>query len=548
MYMRFQKRSVSLLFVCLFLFGSNLVGQNFNQVSKLVPAVQNGTDAFGVAVAIDKNTAIIGAHVDSYDQLEKDSLSAAGSVYFYEKIDNITWVEKQKLTAADRGATDFFGKHVDINGDYAIVGSSDEDHNLLGVDSLNNSGSAYVFERGADGMWFQKQKLVASDRAKMQYFGTDVAIYGNYAFIGASGENMNVAGADSLFFAGAVYVFKRNSSGTWQEVQKLVSSDRVAHQQFGVGLAAYGNTCIIGANGEARDQLGLNPVQNSGAVYVFEQSSGGIWEEKQKVVTSDRGVSDNVGLSLAIHENTFVIGTAQEDHNANGTDSLSNTGSAYVITRNAGGAWQEQQKIVAPDRESEDEFGHYVDVDGETVAVGSYHHDYDVNKTNYLSDAGAAYLFELKNNSWDFAQKIVPNDRGNAGWYGAVGISDNTVLVGAQMSPSPIGAGLFTPIGSVYAYSLPSVSGTVYNDYNKNCIQDSNEPGVKGSLGVVIPENEVIVTDENGTWYLNQIDTGSHTVIFDTTGHHDHYCNYKVDFSISSNDTAKVLNSFGIAL
>ena len=50
--------------------------------------------------------------------------------------------ETQKLIASDGAASDYFGQSVNISGDYAIVGAHGND------DGGSQSGSAYIFEKG----------------------------------------------------------------------------------------------------------------------------------------------------------------------------------------------------------------------------------------------------------------------------------------------------------------------------------------------------------------------------------------------------------------
>ena len=57
------------------------------------------------------------------------------------------------------------------------------------------------FERGADGTWQEKQKLLASDAAASNNFGISVAITGNYAIVGSK-EN-------------SAYIFERGADGKW---------------------------------------------------------------------------------------------------------------------------------------------------------------------------------------------------------------------------------------------------------------------------------------------------------------------------------------------
>jgi hypothetical protein len=90
-----------------------------------------------------------------------------------------------KLTASDGTSWDQFGGSVSISGDYAIVGASEDNDN-----GNNDSGSAYVFER-INSSWTEIAKLTASDGASEDYFGLSVSISGDYAIVGALGDDDN---------------------------------------------------------------------------------------------------------------------------------------------------------------------------------------------------------------------------------------------------------------------------------------------------------------------------------------------------------------------
>ena len=105
-----------------------------------------------------------------------------------------------------------------ISGDYAIVGATGDD------DKASDSGSAYIFERDPNGNWNgnwgeKKQKLLASDGWPEDRFGGSVSISGNYALIGAIGDD------DKGSHSGSAYLFERDPSGNWTEKKKLLASE-----------------------------------------------------------------------------------------------------------------------------------------------------------------------------------------------------------------------------------------------------------------------------------------------------------------------------------
>ena len=59
---------------------------------------------------------------------------------------------------------DIFGRSVSISGNYAIVGSPQDN------DNGNNSGVAYIFERDASGNWNQNSKIIADEPSNDDFF------------------------------------------------------------------------------------------------------------------------------------------------------------------------------------------------------------------------------------------------------------------------------------------------------------------------------------------------------------------------------------------
>jgi hypothetical protein len=88
------------------------------------------------------------------------------------------------------------------------------------------------------------------------------------------------------------------------------------------------------------------------------------------------------------------VGAYNEDHDASGNVGLNNAGSAYIFERDTSGNWSQKQKIVANDRQVEDGFGYSVAISGNCAIVGAYWEDHDVNDTNYVGNAGSAYIFK----------------------------------------------------------------------------------------------------------------------------------------------------------
>ena len=110
--------------------------------------------------------------------------------------------------------------------------------------------------------------------------------------------------------------------------------------------------------------------------------------ESIRLISSDHDDGDELGWSVAVDDDTLVIGALGDDD----TENLS--GSAYVFTRVAGG-WTQAGKLTASDPKEDAGFGHAVAVHGDTIVVGAYEEDYidPDDSINNLTDSGAAYVF-----------------------------------------------------------------------------------------------------------------------------------------------------------
>ncbi|GAI98768.1 unnamed protein product, partial [marine sediment metagenome] len=264
-----------------------------------------------------------------------------------------TWSQEQKLLASDGASDDYFARSVSIAGNYAIIGAYGDD------DNGSESGSAYIFKR--DGTtWAEQTKLLASDGTYSDYFGYSVSIDGDYVVVGANQDGEN---------SGSAYIFKRDGA-TWTEEAKLTASDGVTGDKFGWSVSISGDYAILGANQD--DDNGLS----SGSAYVFTRS-GSTWIQQAKLLPSDGATYDYFGNSVSLDGDTAIIGARGDDDNGDWS------GSAYIFTR-SGTNWTEEQKLLASDGVAYDYFGCSVSIDGEYAIVGVYGAD---------DDKGSAYVF-----------------------------------------------------------------------------------------------------------------------------------------------------------
>jgi Leucine-rich repeat (LRR) protein len=328
----------------------------------------------------------------------------AGAAYILER-SGYNWSEVAKLTASDGAAWDQFGYSVSISGDYAVVGAwGDEDNG-------EKSGSAYVFER-INGVWTQVTKLIPNDGGEQDRFGWSVSISGNYIVIGAYGKS------DSVSYSGAAYVFER-INGVWTQVVKLIANDPSANY-FGYAVSVSGDYAVSTALSS----------DSFGSVYVFKRENG-VWTQTHKL--NSNLPSDNFGETVIISNNRIVVG-------AYGSGDYK--GSAYVFERN-GETWTSTYLSVA-DGAYRDYFGASVAIYDDHIIIGAPGDD------DHGETSGSVYIFEYDGDLWSQVSKLTASDstaNDNYGYFLAT--NGDYMLVGSYADDDN-----GTNSGSVYAYSL----------------------------------------------------------------------------------------------
>ena len=334
-------------------------GTTWTQQAKLTAEDGEIGDSFGYSVSINGEYALVGAPLKNVSGFE------SGVAYIFKRNATI-WYQQAKLVSSDIiKAFDMFGSSVCIDGDYALIGAS--------FDGLGK-GAAYVFKRSGT-TWYQQAKLTPKIRfpgllislALGDSFGCSVALDGDYALIGAEGDD-SFNGLD----AGAAYVFKRIGN-RWYQQDRLMASEGLFFQHmddyFGCSVDIDGDYALIGANAEHVDG---EPI---GTAYVFKRQ-GMRWIEQERITASDAEFVDGFGHSVSLDDNYALIGCPSYRNN-------SVSGVGYLFERNED-IWYEQDMFAAGYGQH---FAWSVSLDNGSVLIGAWGDDVgDVQ-------AGSAYLF-----------------------------------------------------------------------------------------------------------------------------------------------------------
>jgi hypothetical protein len=344
---------------------------------------------FGASVALCGDIALVGCPQDGFPP------SKTGAAYLFHVRGRKPEVEK--LSAIDARDGDRFGSSVALTGSTALIGAP----------NAQLAGAAYVFQLGGVQSSKTIARLTASDAIAGDQFGHSVSIDGDLALVGSPRKHSGKPES------GAAYLFQQDGQGQWQEVAKLTADDVEAFKGFGWSVAISGQTAFIGAYGDNA----AGPL--CGAVYVFQCDASGRWISVAKLTAADATAFAGFGWSLAVDDDTAVIGAYADSAGETGL------GAVYVFHRDAADSWRQVAKLSANDAVEGDRFGYSVSVSGESIAVGSPIH-------NHCS--GAVYVFRVDpTGKWRRFGKYLASDSRALDWFGAaLAMSGDALLVGAN--------------------------------------------------------------------------------------------------------------------
>jgi hypothetical protein len=368
------------------------------QIAKLVASDGTEDDRFGWSVAATDGMVVVGAWLDD------DKGTDSGSVYVFKRSSTGQYEQVSKLVASDGAAGDEFGHDVAATDDMVVVGAQLHD------DKGSDSGSVFVFGKNSTGQYEQVSKLLANDGAEGDRFGRAVAATDGMVVVGAYLDD------DRGSSSGSVYVFEKNSTGQYEQMNKLVASDGDVNDNFGWALAATDGMVVVGARWD--DDKGTD----SGSVYVFEKNRTGQYEQVSKLVASDGAAAgDEFGSRVAVADGIVVAGAWLDD------DKGADSGSVYVFEKNSTGQFQQVSKLMASDGVAGDHFGIRLAATNSMVVVGAWRDD------DRGVNSGSVYVFE-KNSTGQYEQvsKLVASDGAAGDEFGyGVAATDSMVVVGA---------------------------------------------------------------------------------------------------------------------
>lgn len=216
----------------------------------IVPVDSEAGDRFGYAVALDGETAVIGAPGKDGNR---------GVTYVFTRSGD-TWTQVVKLAASDRQIDDFFGAAVAVAGDTVLVGA---------YNAMAQIGEAYVFERQGEA-WPQTQLLLAPVPTAPEVYGYQVALSGPYAAVAGYGYDSQ----PNMGSRGGGYLYGRLATG-YTLLTALRTQDGVTGDLLGIGAALAGGEALLGAPfDDSVTMPAYDPSSGFGSAYLFRLNQG----------------------------------------------------------------------------------------------------------------------------------------------------------------------------------------------------------------------------------------------------------------------------------
>jgi choice-of-anchor B domain-containing protein len=361
----------------------------------------------GVAVAIAGDVILVGAPGDA---------EAAGKVLVFHRGAS-GWTLETSLAPTGGEAGNQFGAALSATAERILIGASGPlPTQALFGGQPPRAGAAYIFTRAADGSWTEEARLsrTAEEPAGL---GAAVLLADDEAYVGAP-----LAGQ----FAGAVVRYRRDSGGSWSQVDEIGAAEPAPGSGFGFAIAFAGPDLFVGA-----------PLANGhGTAYVLRRDaepSGG-WSPAQTIVNETQFAF--FGSALAGDSAVAVIG-------APGADFFEGTGYAYRKDAQTG-EWQPASTVITESESLEPITGDRVDcTSGQAGSFGCQ----DVDLVSFLPvSALGGKRGMIVNDLWGWTDGQTGKE------YAIVGRADGTVFIDVS-----------DPANPVYLGELPMHEGSTEN-------------------------------------------------------------------------------------
>jgi hypothetical protein len=336
-----------------------------------------------------------------------------------------------------------FGASVGIDGPIAMVGIP----GYFAEDAQGNfdptkRGRVGVFTRSADGSsWTRTGTLAADDLSSNEnYFGAALALKGGHVAVAS---------------VGALRIFTQTGTSWTQTETLLAQAGSPADYEPPVimpVLAFDGRYLVV----EVQTRVTINITLIS--LNVYSVNAAGTAQFLGSV-TPPIGAGDQaIVSSIALESGTLVVGGGYYDL-------VANVGHPGVWVYSSVATQPLVPQFLAPaDVTPNSQFGASVAIWNQTILVGAPNEDVNIDPVSFIGSSGAVYMFALGSGGWTQTQKIVPGNVGSFGT--SVAFNQYGALLSAPYSTNNFATILGETDGYawqgnqlVYQFSLPFQTG-----------------------------------------------------------------------------------------
>ena len=366
-----------------------------------------------------------------------------------------------------------FGGAVELSDNQIIVG----DWNKQGSDGSERVGDTYIYEAN-NGTW-TSQSILPSDAKSKEAFGYTISVNGNYMII--SSPNFESTGL--------IYLFKKDSGGNWEKVQKITND--LYQGMFGFSLDITNKYALVGA-------------PSGGSAYLYTIDN----DELINPVKLSYGVtSDKFGYAVSLTDEYLFISSAFSNENGN------QSGSVHIF-KQLNGFWVQHQLLIPKDNSDGDKFGASIEVSGNYLYIGA---DYDTNESGLKT--GSVYIYHNNDGTWEQIQKITESDLPNESRFGfSISSNVNEMAIGAMYMANGITSGT----GAVYMYGdttldtnneILSEGLNLYPNPTSNLLSiESKLPLVKVEIFSILGRKEKVLNSEFNSIQINNLSKGFYII------------------------------------
>lgn len=249
------------------------------ELSQVLRPLNGVGDSFGTAIAESDDTLFVGAPSEK-------------RVYVFERDASDAWSLRQVI----RGSGEAFGQVLAASGNTLAVAAPEQELQQ-GSARLAQAGAVHIYKK--EGALWEEQELLRAPQAEaLDHFGSALALRDGWLLVGARGVDRLPARQQGFALdAGAVFSFRRHSSGRWNQLSPYRIDPPVSYTRAGFGHAILlrGQRVVIAAPQDSAGSL------LAGSVYVYRNSSlrpGQLVFEQRLDTPPGSGPNDRIGTSF----------------------------------------------------------------------------------------------------------------------------------------------------------------------------------------------------------------------------------------------------------